>query len=33
MPVIDFDKLEELKRTWTDRFVQARADRPELKRF
>ena len=33
MSGFDFDKLDELKRTWTDRFVQARAERPELKRF
>ena len=33
MPAIDFDKVEELKRTWTDRFVRARPERPELKRF
>jgi hypothetical protein len=33
MPGIDFDKLDELKRLWTDRFVEAHAKRPELKRF
>jgi hypothetical protein len=33
MPAIDFEKLEELKCIWTDRFVQARPERPELKRF
>jgi hypothetical protein len=33
MPVYDFEKMEELKRTWTDRFVQARPEQPELKRF
>ncbi len=28
-----FARLEELKREWTDQFVQVNADRPELKRF
>ena len=26
-------QLEALKREWTDQFVEANADRPELKRF
>lgn len=33
MPAIDLDKMDELKRAWTDRFVLASAERPELKRF
>lgn len=33
MPAPDWDAVEELKRTWTDRLVTAKADRPELKRF
>lgn len=28
-----FAQLEELKREWTDQFVQVKAERPELKRF
>ena len=30
---LDPEKIEELKRTWTDQFVRANAERPELKRF
>jgi hypothetical protein len=26
-------RYEELKRTWTDQFVEVNSDRPELKRF
>jgi hypothetical protein len=33
MPAYDLQKAEELKRTWTDRLVMAKADKPELKRF
>jgi hypothetical protein len=33
MPAVDLDKMDELKRIWTDRYVLARADKPELKRF
>jgi len=33
MPAIDFDKMDEIRREWTDRLVMARDDRPELKRF
>jgi hypothetical protein len=33
MPVIDLAKMDELKRIWTDRYVTARTDWPELKRF
>jgi hypothetical protein len=33
MPAIDLAKMDELKQIWTDRYVQARSDRPELKRF
>ena len=33
MPAIDLDKMDELKRVWTDRFVTAKAEKPELKRF
>jgi hypothetical protein len=33
MPAFDWQAAEELKRTWTDRLVMAKADRPELKRF
>jgi hypothetical protein len=33
MPAYDLQAAEELKRTWTDRLVMARADKPELKRF
>jgi hypothetical protein len=33
MPATDLEKMDELRRTWTDRYVLARAERPELKRF
>lgn len=33
MPAVDLDKMDELKRVWTDRHVLARAERAELKRF
>ena len=33
MPAFDWQAAEDLKRTWTDRLVMAKADRPELKRF
>jgi hypothetical protein len=33
MPKFDWDTAEELKRTWTDRIVVTKADKPELKRF
>jgi hypothetical protein len=33
MPAYDLQAAEDLKRTWTDRLVMAKADRPELKRF
>lgn len=33
MPAIDLAKMDELKKTWTDRFVVAKTERPELKRF
>ena len=33
MPYIDLDKMDELRREWTDRLVTARPDRPELQRF
>ncbi|MBO0700150.1 MAG: hypothetical protein J2P46_17250 [Zavarzinella sp.] len=33
MPAYDLQKAEDLKRTWTDRLVMAKADKPELKRF
>lgn len=33
MPAYDLQKAEDLKRTWTDRLVTAKADKPELKRF
>jgi hypothetical protein len=33
MPPIDFGKIEELKRIWTDRLVRVNSDHPELKRF
>ena len=33
MPSVNFDKMDELKRTWTDRLVIARSERPELARF
>lgn len=29
----NFDKVDELKRQWTDQFVTVNAARPELKRF
>lgn len=33
MPAVDLDKMDELRRTWTDRYVLARAEKPDLKRF
>jgi hypothetical protein len=33
MPAFFFDKMDELKRIWTDRFVKVHPDRPELQRF
>ena len=33
MPAVDLDKMDELKRTWTDRYVTARVEQPDLKRF
>jgi hypothetical protein len=33
VPAIDLDKMDELRRIWSDRLVLARADKPELKRF
>ena len=30
MPAVDLDKMDELKRVWTDRYVLAKAERPEL---
>lgn len=33
MPAVDLDKMDELKRVWTDRYVTAKSELPELKRF
>jgi hypothetical protein len=33
MPAANLELAEELKRTWTDRLVMVKADKPELKRF
>jgi len=33
MPMIDLDKMDELRAEWIDRFVVVREDRPELTRF
>ena len=33
MNTVSIPHCEELKREWTDQFVQVNADRPELKRF
>jgi len=33
MPKFDWDAAEELKRTWTDRLVITKTDKPELQRF
>ncbi len=33
MPAIDLDKMDELRRVWTDRLVTARPERPDLQRF
>ncbi len=33
MNTVSIARCEELKREWTDQFVQVNADRPELKRF
>jgi hypothetical protein len=33
LPAIDLEQMDDLRRTWIDRFVLARAERPTLKRF
>ncbi|MCE9530844.1 MAG: hypothetical protein K8T89_06940 [Planctomycetes bacterium] len=33
MPAVDLEKMDELRRLWTDRLVVPRAEREELKRF
>jgi hypothetical protein len=33
MNLISTPKIEEMKRDWTDQYVQVKPDRPELQRF
>lgn len=33
MPSINLEKMDDLRREWTDRLVTARPERPELQRF